>query len=104
MADPVKQVLKIPGRAVGEVLEATGVIQKPAAPARAAATPVAPVAAPTAESTRRVAPKAAVSLGGEDQMAATQQQTRRRRASGMQTGGRGLTTQARTERKTLLGQ
>ena len=105
MADPVKQVLKIPGRAVGEVLEATGVVSKPAAPApRAAATPVAPVAAPTAESTRRVAPKAAVSLGGEDQMAATQQQTRRRRASGMQTGGRGLTTQARTERKTLLGQ
>ena len=98
MADPIKQVVKLPGRAVGEVLEATGVTQKPSAPARPAATPVAPVTEP------KVAPKTAVSLGGEDQMAASQQQTRRRRASGMQTGGRGLTTTARTERKTLLGQ
>ena len=105
MAKPVKQVLKLPGRAVGEVLQATGVVPSAAAaPARAAATPVAPVQAPTAEDTRRVAPKTAVSLGGEDQMAATAETTRRRRASGMQTRSRGLTGAARTLRKTLLGQ
>ena len=85
MAKPAKKI-------VGGALDIVGLA--PDAPA----TPVAPVTEP------KTAPKTAVSLGGEDQMAATQQQTRRRRAAGMQTGGRGLTTAARTERKTLLGQ
>ena len=96
MAKPLKQVTKLPGK----VLQETGIIPEPTAQmaGQQLATPVAPVTEP------KTAPKTAVSLGGEDQMAASQQQTRRRRASGMQTGGRGLTTQARTERKALLGQ
>ncbi len=99
MAKPIKQVAKIPGRLAGEVLQAAGVVEKPSAPARPAATPVAPVTeAP------KTAPKAAVSLGGEDQQAATTAQTRRRRAAGMQTSARGLTTTATTARKRLLGQ
>jgi hypothetical protein len=96
MSKPLKQVTKLPGK----VLQETGIIPKPTAQmaGQQIATPVAPVTEP------KTAPKTAVSLGGEDQMAATQQQTRRRRAAGVQTGGRGLTTTARTERKTLLGQ
>jgi hypothetical protein len=95
MAKPIKQVTKLPGR----VLQEAGIVPKaPAAPAPTPATPVAPVTEP------KTAPKTAVSLGGEDQARANTQQTRRRRAAGMQTGGRGVTTTARTERKMLLGQ
>lgn len=102
MAKPIKQVTKLPGR----VLQEAGLIpEAPSAmPAAAAATPIAPISAPAAETGARVTPKSAVSLGGEDQMAASTEQTRRRRAAGMVTGSRGLTTAAQTTRKTLLGQ
>jgi len=99
MAKPIKQVTKLPGR----VLQEVGLV--PEAPsAMPAATPIAPISAPAAETGARVTPKSAVSLGGEDQMAASTEQTRRRRAAGMVTGSRGLTTAAQTTRKTLLGQ
>lgn len=99
MADPIKQITKLPGR----VLQEIGLV--PQAPsATPAATPIAPISAPAAETGARVTPKSAVSLGGEDQMAASAEQTRRRRAAGMVTGSRGLTTAAQTTRKTLLGQ
>ena len=99
MAKPIKQVTKLPGR----VLQEVGLV--PEAPsATPAATPIAPISAPAAETGARVTPKSAVSLGGEDQMAASTEQTRRRRAAGMVTGSRGLTTAAQTTRKTLLGQ
>jgi hypothetical protein len=105
MAKPIKQVTKLPGRVLREV----GLVpEAPSAmPAATAATPIAPIApisAPAAETGARVTPKSAVSLGGEDQMAASTEQTRRRRAAGMVTGSRGLTTAAQTTRKTLLGQ
>jgi hypothetical protein len=105
MAKPIKQVTKLPGR----VLQEAGLIPgassaTPATPATASATPIAPISAPAAEIGASVTPKSAVSLGGEDQMAASTEQTRRRRAAGMVTGSRGLTTTARTTRKTLLGQ
>ena len=96
MAKPIQQVTKLPGR----VLQETGIVPKmPSEAPRPAATPVAPVAGQ-----ERVAPRAAVAAGGEDQMAATGAQTRRRRASGMVTGSQGVTTAAATQKKTLLGQ
>ena len=48
-------------------------------------------------------PKAAVPAG-ESEMAATSDQTRRRRARGIATGSRGVTGSARTTRKRLLGE
>jgi hypothetical protein len=96
MAKPVKRTVK----AATDL--AKDVIVKPLA--RAAGAPTAPqVAAPVAEP-EKVAPKSAVSLGGEDQQKATRQMSRRRRAAGVTTGPQGVSGPARTQRKTLLGQ
>jgi hypothetical protein len=99
MAKPVKSTVK----AATDL--AKDVIVKPLA--RAAGAPTAPqVAAPVAPvaEPEKVAPKSAVSLGGEDQQKATRQMSRRRRAAGVATGSQGVSGPARTQRKTLLGQ
>jgi len=105
VSNVIEKVAEVPVKAVGAAAKA--VTPEPTAQmagqqlaAAKAAKPVAPVTGPT----EKVKPKSAVSLGGEDQMAATAATTRRRRAGGMQTRSRGLTGSARTQRKTLLGQ
>ena len=106
MAKPVKKVVKTVTKPVKKVVETvakeTGITPDVPTPT----TPVAPVTpiSPVTEPTEKIQPKSAVSLGGEDQMKATAETTRRRRAAGMQTRSRGLTGAARTLRKTLLGQ
>jgi len=108
VSNVIEKVAEVPVKAVGAAAKAVtpeptaqmAGQQLAAAKAAKAAKPVAPVTGPT----RRVTPKSPVSLGGEDQMAATAATTRRRRAGGMQTRSRGLTGSARTQKKTLLGQ
>jgi len=103
MAKPVKGI----GKFVTDIgKDVIGAVAKPVAEA-VAPKPTAKmggqqIAQP--EEAKKVSPKSAVSLGGEDQMRGTRQQARRRRAAGIATGSRGLTSSARTEKKSLLGQ
>jgi len=105
MAKPVKSVGKF---ATDTVKAAIGTVAKPVVeaitPKPTAQMAGQQLAAAQQAEAEKVAPKSAVSLGGEDQMRATRQQTRRRRAAGVATGSQGLTSSARTEKKSLLGQ
>jgi len=72
-------------------------------PAEAAPAKTMTEAATSYNATQSVTPKASVAAG-ESEMAATSDQTRRRRARGIATGSRGVTGSARTTRKRLLGE
>ena len=103
-AKTVKKVIKLAPNLVKETAKATGIIEKPKAPAPKVE-PKAPVQAAAESITKpsAVTPKAAVA-SGDSEMAATGAQTRRRRARGIATGARGVTGKARVARKTLLGE
>jgi len=105
-----RQIVKLAKKAVSPVAKAAKLVDKPKAaepvtpkPAEAAPAKTMTEAATSYNATQSVTPKASVAAG-ESEMAATSDQTRRRRARGIATGSRGVTGAARTTRKRLLGE
>lgn len=101
----VKKAVKRVAKPVTQVAKAAGIVETPKAPEPPKVEPKAPAkaAAETITSSPSVTPKGAVAYGGSE-MTADSNQTRRRRARGIQTSSRGVTGTARTARKTLLGE
>jgi len=111
----VRRAVKTVAKPVTQVAQAAGIMPKSfsqmggeelaVVKSKAAVKPKAPAqaAAESVTSSPSVTPKASVAYGGSE-MAADSNQTRRRRARGIQTSARGVTGTARTARKTLLGE